>query len=146
MTEATPREELLDAMAEVIERQARVARHEAALAESRRRLGDSLARLSRVTGIPDDKGELHPLVFAAQKLAEGLPVVAAAAGEERTGTLRERVVAAMEASPEEVYTPARLAPLVGSDNRDSIRNTLLVLAAKGRIAKLGAGQYQARRR
>jgi hypothetical protein len=35
--------------------------------------------------------------------------------------------------------------MVGSSNRDSIRNTLLVLAAKGRIEKRGAGQYQARK-
>jgi len=35
---------------------------------------------------------------------------------------------------------------VGSRNRDSIRNTLLVLAAKGRIEKVGAGQYRAHRR
>ncbi len=50
----------------------------------------------------------------------------------------------MEAAPDEVYTPARLAPAVGSRNRDSIRNTLLALAAKGRIEKLGAGRYRAR--
>jgi len=52
----------------------------------------------------------------------------------------------MEAHPGEVFTPARLAPLVGSQNRDSIRNTLLVLAAKGRIEKRGPGQYQAGRK
>ena len=34
--------------------------------------------------------------------------------------------------------------MLGSSNRDSVRNTLLVLAAKGRIEKRGAGQYQAR--
>jgi hypothetical protein len=44
-----------------------------------------------------------------------------------------------------VYTPARLSPLVSSPNRDSIRNTLLVLAAKGKIEKVGAGRYRALR-
>jgi hypothetical protein len=51
----------------------------------------------------------------------------------------------MEASPDEVFTPARLAPMLGTSNRDSVRNTLLVLATKGRIEKRGAGQYQARK-
>jgi hypothetical protein len=63
--------------------------------------------------------------------------------DEPAGTLRDRIVGAIEASPGEVYTPARLAPLVGSINRDSVRNTLLVLAAKGRIEKVGPGQYRA---
>ncbi len=66
--------------------------------------------------------------------------------EQPAGTLRERILSVMEASPDVVHTPARLAPLVSSPNRDSIRNTLLVLAAKGRIDKVGAGHYQARKK
>jgi hypothetical protein len=139
-----PSEDMLDAMAEVMERQARVARAEAALAAARRRLGDSVARLS---GVARDGGEriaLPPFVAIALQLDPGLPAADALQNEERTGTLRKRIVAIMAASPGETFTPARLAPLVGSGNRDSVRNTLLVLAAKGQIDKLGAGLYRAR--
>ena len=143
--ESTSREDVLDAVAEVMERQARVARAEAALATARRRLGDSVARLSRVAQGRGEQVVLPPLAAAALQLDEGLPSTGVA-DEERAGTLRQRIVAVMEATPGEVYTPARLAPLVGSPNRDSVRNTLLVLAAKGRIEKRGAGQYQARKK
>jgi hypothetical protein len=142
--ESTSREEMLEAIAEVMERQARVARAEAALATARRRLGDSVARLSRVTQGRGDPGDLPPLVAAALQQGEGL-LAGAALDEERAGTLRARIVAVLEASPAEVYTPALLAPILGTPNRDSIRNTLLVLAAKGRIEKLGAGRYRAKR-
>lgn len=81
-----------------------------------------------------------PSLVIAPKLTEVLP----AAPAEVRDTLRARIVAAIEAHPGEMFTPARLAPVVGSRNRDSIRNTLLVLAAKGLIDKRGAGQYQAR--
>jgi hypothetical protein len=60
-------------------------------------------------------------------------------------SLRERIMAVMEASPAKVFTPARLAKAIGWQNRDSVRNTLLVLAAKGKIEKVGAGQYRGRR-
>jgi hypothetical protein len=128
-------------MAEVMERQARVTRAESALEQARRRLGEAVDRLSRAAtaqGIA-----LPPLGAALLQHHSG--IAGAVPGERPTGTLRERIVAAMEASPDEVFTPARLAPMVGSSNRDSIRNTLLVLAAKGRIEKRGAGQYQARK-
>lgn len=58
-------------------------------------------------------------------------------------TLRSRVIATMGASPAEVFTPARLAPIVRAGSRDTVRNTLLVLAKLGRIEKLGPGQYRA---
>jgi len=58
-------------------------------------------------------------------------------------TLRDRIVARMAANPEETFTPALLAPLVGATSRDTVRNTLLVLAVKGRIMKIGEGQYRA---
>jgi hypothetical protein len=144
-TVADSREDVLEAMAEVMERQARVARAEAALSAARRRLGSSVARLSRLAG---ERGEdLPPLAAAALEAGESLRGSPAGdATEERAGTLRERILAAMEASPDVVHTPARLAPLVGSPNRDSIRNTLLVLAAKGKIEKVGAGHYLARKK
>jgi hypothetical protein len=163
--DATSREDVLEAMAEVMERQARVARAEAALAAARRRLGDSVARLSRLAHAQGDDADLPPLAVAAREADAGeSPRVwgegprrppgqnandandTNGAHDERAGTLRERILAAMEASPDAVHTPARLAPLVGSPNRDSIRNTLLVLAAKGKIDKVGAGHYQARKK
>jgi hypothetical protein len=151
VTEAVSREQVLEAMAEVMERQARVARAEAALVAARRRLGDSVSRLSHIARARGDTLDLPPLAAmgvtsSAPSAAGDDPAGPAGAGDEGpAGTLRERIVAVMEATPDEVYTPARLAPAVGSRNRDSIRNTLLVLAAKGRIEKVGAGQYRAAR-
>jgi len=58
-------------------------------------------------------------------------------------TLRDRIVVQMAASPEETFTPARLAPIVSATSRDAVRNTLLVLAEQGRIEKVGPGQYRA---
>jgi hypothetical protein len=148
------REDVLEAMAEVMARQARVARSEAALAAARRHLGESVSRLSRLYRAHGERLELSPLaalalesIAASEGALDGaLEGLARLPAEERAGTLRERIIAVMEASPEEVYTPARLSPAVGSPNRDSIRNTLLVLAAKGKIEKVGAGQYRARSR
>ena len=142
--ESVSREEVLGAMAEVMERQARVARAEAALEVARRRLGESIARLSRISAARGQGLDLPRLAVVALA-AESAAPASDAGTTEWSGTLRERIMAVMAASPEAVYTPARLAPLVGSQNRDSVRNTLLVLAAKGRIEKRGAGQYQARR-
>lgn len=128
------------AMADVMERQARVARAEANLAAARRRLGESFARLRRVAS---ERGQEVPPLAAAVLQANGGQLPVPADGD-RSGTLRARLVTVMEAHQGEVFTPARLAPMVGSQNRDSIRNTLLVLAAKGLIDKVGVGQYQAR--
>jgi hypothetical protein len=143
--ESVSREEVLEAMAEVMERQGRVARAEAALEAARRRLGESVARLSRVSAARGQGVDLPPLAIVALSAPASGAATSDSEPMEQSGTLRERIMAVMEASPEAVYTPARLAPLVGSQNRDSVRNTLLVLAAKGRIEKRGAGQYQARR-
>jgi hypothetical protein len=60
-------------------------------------------------------------------------------------SMRARILQRMADRPEEVFTPAKLAPLVGATTRDSVRNTLLVLHAKGHIAKVGPGQYQSLR-
>ena len=56
--------------------------------------------------------------------------------------MRTRILRAMEARPGEVLTAAILAPLVAARSRDAVRNALLVLAAKGRIEKVGLGQYR----
>jgi hypothetical protein len=61
-------------------------------------------------------------------------------------TMRANIIAAMAASPGEVFTTARLARLVNAASRDSVRNTLLVLAERRRIEKVGPGQYRARAR
>jgi hypothetical protein len=141
-TEAVSHEDVLDAMAEVMERQARVARGEAALATAKRRLGESLSRLSRLhraRGESLDPAALHAIVSAA---LEGRPP----GGDDDAApsvSLRVRILTVMQASPDEVFTPARLAPEIGSKNRDSVRNTLLVLASKGKIEKVSAGKYRA---
>jgi hypothetical protein len=146
-TEPPSHEEVLEAMAEVMERQARVARAEAALGTARRRLQDAMGRLA---GLSRARGEPVPALPAIRAVevgaAPGLEPARSSPGadaDEAPGTLRQRILDVMEASPSQVYTPALLAPVVGSRNRDSIRNTLLVLAGKGKIAKVGTGQYQA---
>jgi len=60
-------------------------------------------------------------------------------------SLRERIVQMLGARPEEVFTPAKVAALVGARTRDCARNTLLALASQRRIEKVGPGQYRARR-
>jgi hypothetical protein len=165
-TELPSREEVLEAMAEVMERQAKVARAEAALGTARRRLQDAIARLAGLTRARGEEASLPPLpgvtldlaarpshaLTLGEASASGLPSRPQvepslppndADDDERQGTLRQRILTVMAASPAQVYTPALLAPAVGSRNRDSIRNTLLVLAAKGKIEKVGTGQYRA---
>jgi hypothetical protein len=51
----------------------------------------------------------------------------------------------LEARPDEVLTPARVRALLGAVPVDTVRNALLVLAERGRIEKIGHGQYRARR-
>jgi hypothetical protein len=136
-------EPMLDALAEMLACQSRVARAESALLRAKRDLSESLARLARMTADLPAGVALPPTVTAALQLREELPE-AAHAGDPHAGTLRDRIVALMEKSPDEIYTPARIAPLIGATNRDSIRNTLLVLAARGRVKKVGDGKYQAR--
>lgn len=137
---ASPQETMLEAMAEVMERQARVARAEAALAAARRRLADSVGRLSVAARDRGEGVDLPPLAAAVLEINAGLP----APPDEDRGTLRSRVLAAVAASPGEVFTPARLAPMVGARNRDTVRNALLTLASKGLIVKVDDGRYQAR--
>lgn len=119
-----------EVLAEVVAEQARVARAETALAAARQRLVEVQARLG-----------LSPPLDA---LEAGLCSPGARSFPRREGaSMRARILAEMGARPEQVWTPARLSPLVGARSRDSVRNTLLVLAAKGRIEKVGPGQYRA---
>lgn len=64
------------------------------------------------------------------------------AKRERRG-LRAAILAVMAAEPDEVFTPARLAPLVPNPDRDVLRNTLLSLHRLGKVRKVGEGQYAA---
>jgi hypothetical protein len=83
------------------------------------------------------------LPIAAQLPEERRPPRPNAARPREGATMREEILAVMRAAPGEVFTPAKLAPLVRAGSRDSVRNTLLVLAARGRIEKVGAGRYRA---
>jgi len=125
----------LELLAALVEEEARVARAEAALAAARERLLALQIRL----------GRLGPL--SAEELAAraGRPPRARRwpRADDGQPSMRARILERIAASPGEVFTPARLAPLVGATSRDSVRNTLLVLHAKGRIEKLGPGQYRA---
>ena len=135
-----PSEAMLDALAEVMVRESRVMRAESALMKAKRELRASLARLEGITGALPAGAELPPKVNAALQLREELPPATA---EVDGRSLRQRIVEVMEKSPNEIHTSARIAPLIGATNRNSVRNTLLVLAARGKIKKVGEGQYQA---
>jgi hypothetical protein len=125
MNEVLPaRESVLAAIAALLDDQARVVRAEAALAAAKRRMAASELRLGRLQRA---RGAVLPW-------SEPKP----------EATMRSRIIAEMEARREEVFTPARIAAAVGAANRDSVRNTLLVLARKGQIVKVGEGRYRAR--
>jgi hypothetical protein len=135
------REQILEALAEVVRRQSRVARAEAQLASARSDLDASVARLADLSR---ERGEGLGLP-SLEALAIEAPLPAPRAADP-AGTLRARMIALLEASPEEVLTTAQVAAGVGARNRDSVRTTLLALAARGKVEKVGAGQYRARRR
>jgi hypothetical protein len=63
---------------------------------------------------------------------------------QRGESLRARIVKQMEAHPAEVFGPRRMSGLVGAKHQDTVRNALIALAERGRIEKLGPGQYRAR--
>src|SRR5262249_53673087 len=115
--------------------QTRVARAEAALARAQRALQDTLIRLAGLAVDPDVRAQLPAHIVAAM---ERTP-----AEEAPDRNLRQRIITAMEAQPTEVFTPTRLAPLVATTKRDSIRNALLALAGSGKIQKISDGNYQA---
>jgi hypothetical protein len=141
--EAHHSEEALLALANVMQDQARVARAEAAVTAARRRLNQSVARFNGIARSEEGSSDVRPLV-ADDLLFKGALDPLDPSDTEHEGTLRDRIVAAMEASPHRVFTSADLAAVLEGSNRDSIRNTLLVLAAKGRIEKRGEGRYRAR--
>lgn len=115
---------MLQLLAALLDDQARVARAEAALAAAKKRMALSEQRLGRLRA------------GRGAEVRESAPAAAV--------TLRTRIVEAMKARRGEVLTPAKIAALVGATNRDSVRNTLLVLAGQGRIEKVGVGQYRAK--
>ena len=140
----TTGEEVCEALAEVMDREARVARADGALQAARRRLGEAMARFRGAAEARDAGVELSPRAAALLEEIAALPA-GTLPDASTLVSLRKRIVAVLEANPGEVYTPARLAPLVGHSRRDTIRNSLFVLATRGRIEKLGPGQYRARR-
>jgi hypothetical protein len=122
-------------------------------------LGKLAMRCAAETGKPPRRAALVRLLVG-QKLAEiddARPIAAqlplseleverlpsSRTSKEAGSTLRGRIVATMAESPAEVFTPARLAPRVRAASRDTVRNTLLVLSAQGRIEKVGPGRYRA---
>ncbi|MFT3769636.1 MAG: hypothetical protein QM820_29725 [Minicystis sp.] len=118
-----------------------------------RYLGETLRRLSRAAVVRRLINCGLANLDGGRPIAEQLPLPAPAnerpqatrrAPAREGASLRERVLSQVTANAEEVFTPARVSTLVGA-SRDSVRNTLLVLAEKGRIEKLGPGQYRARR-
>jgi hypothetical protein len=139
-TVAPQEEDVLAIVAEVMARQGRVHRAESTLRQARRRLGESIERLRRA----ERRGAAVPPTAAAllQVHGDAAPAVPPTSRETPPGTLRDRIVATLDAAPGETFTVARVALALDHDNRDSIRNTLLVLAAAGRVEKLGAGQYR----
>lgn len=140
---AEPAAVVADLMADVMHCQAQVSRAEATLTNARGRLTTALGRLARAA---QGRGEpLPPLAAAVVECGDLAPTDEQPPEEPSPGTLRERIAAVIDAAPGEVFTPATVGRALESPNRDSIRNTLLVLAAKGRVEKLGPGQYQARK-
>jgi len=135
-------EDVLALMAEVMERQARVHRAESSLNQARQRLGEAVDRLTRAK---ERGADVPPLGAALLQHHGGAVPVPGEPREKPPGTLRERIVAALDAAPGETFTVARVALALGHDNRDSIRNTLLVLAGAGRVEKVGIGEYRAKR-
>jgi hypothetical protein len=122
-------------------------------------IGKLAARCAAETGKPARRAALVRLLVDVklaeiderQPLSAQLPLAELAidrapisrSSNEGGSTLRARILVTMAESPGEVFTPARLAPIVRAASRDTVRNTLLELAKQGRIEKLGPGQYRA---
>lgn len=124
-------------LATLLAQEARVARAEAALDAAKRRLAVLQARFGRLG---------RPVAAIAAACMEEVMGAPTAVMEARDGTtMRARILHRLAKSPGEVFTPATLGPAVGAGSRDSVRNTLLVLASRGQIEKIGPGQYRARR-
>jgi hypothetical protein len=133
---------VLGVLHEVLEEQALVARAEAALDAARRRLAASEAKLGRLMPVEPALAELLTANGVTPRAPRGPRE--RREGDRPQATMRARILEVMAASPAEVFTPARLAPLVDARSRDSVRNTLLVLARARKVEKLAPGQYRAR--
>jgi hypothetical protein len=117
------------------------------LAARARREGEQ--RRSRAALVRSMLAQQIARLDAALPLAAQLPELPRAPHGRRTrkregASMRARILGAMGEHPGEVFTSARLAPLVGAASRDSVRNTLLVLAERRLVEKLGPGLYRAR--
>jgi hypothetical protein len=128
-----------------MDREARVHRAESTLNQARRRLGEALDRLGRARQRGVDVPPLGAALLEHRASIAPVPRETLPPREKLPGSLRERIVVALEAAPSETFTVARVALTLDHDNRDSIRNTLLVLAAAGRVEKVGVGQYRAKK-
>ena len=80
---------------------------------------------------------------ALAAFAKAVKVVAAPPVRPERVTMRSRILAAVNAAPEEVFSAASMAAVVGSDNRDSVRNTLGLFAARGKSRRVSDGRFQA---
>jgi len=140
---AASRDGVLGVLHEVLAEQAQVARAEAVLAAARRRLEASEAKLGRLMPVEPALAELLTANGVTPRAPRG-PRDPRDRDRPDT-TMRARILEVMAASPAEVFTPARLTPLVDARSRDSVRNTLLVLARGRKVEKLGPGQYRAKR-
>jgi hypothetical protein len=126
----------MDVLGALLEQQAKVARAEVALAAARERLAVLADRYGQLGGVPPVDGEAWTALGSPQRERCGRAV------PDGGPSVRARILAALTGRPGEVLTPAQLAALVGARSRDTVRNALLVLAEKGRIEKVGPGQYR----
>jgi hypothetical protein len=124
-------------LAAVLTAEARVESARATLAAATRRLAVLQARFARL-GRP-------AAAIAATCLGEAIGDKVLVMEARDGSTMRARILERLARCPDEVFTPATLGPLVGAGSRDSVRNTLLALAARGQIDKLGPGRYTAKR-
>lgn len=133
---SAPPEGVLEVLAALLEEQAKVARVEVALAAAKERLAALQDRYRALGGVVPEPGDAWPSLLSERQARCGRVV------HEGGCSMRSRILAEMEARAGEILTPAQLAPLVEARSRDAVRNALLVLAEKGKIEKVGLGQYR----
>jgi hypothetical protein len=94
----------------------------------------------------DGLDELRPIAeqIPPDEFAAHLPPPAPRPPHAETNEpLVDQILQMIEAQPTRVFRPCRLATQLQA-NKDVVRNTLLTLAARDEIEKLGPGQYRAR--
>lgn len=128
-----------DVLAEIMYERERVTRAAARLEAARRRLSALEDRYRGMAPFGAAAGAGEPLLATVLDPGKRSRMRRRAPG---AATMRARILEAMGARPGEVLTTASLASIVGAESRDSVRNTLLALAAKGRIEKVGLGRYR----